>query len=363
MSSKWLSFWSNPVFWRAAIALTLSLIIHLIILGGLDLHMPSLHGPESTIDMRLVQPSAPPAPDKVAASVQQVRKPRPKPARPVPPPPPPETPPVAPEVQPASPDAQPAEPNVAAADQAADNQAAASDSAESATAENAENQPAGLILNKSAYIEMDFDLRRNADGGTVGTAHISYKQLPDGTYTLSNVAEAKGLMSLFLSGQLVQTSAGKVTTNGLQPGQYVYQFGDKADKTQRATFDWQAGKVTLENSKRAVSVALPDGTQDLLSFMFQFMFEPPLDEMQLSITNGKKLRSYDYSFEGEDQLQTKIGNLRTMHIGRSTGDGDEKTELWLAVDFHYLPVKIRQTEKDGSVIEQIVTSLSTDILK
>ena len=356
MSSKWLSFWSNPVFWRAAIALTLSLIIHLIILGGLDLHMPSLDRPESTIDMRLVQPSAKPAPDKVAVPVQQVRKPRPKPA----PPPPPENPPAAPEVQ----DAQPAEPSVAAGDQAPDNQVATSENgAESVAAENAENQPTGLILNKSAYIEMDFDLRRKADGGTVGTAHISYKQRPDGTYTLSNVAEAKGLMSLFLSGQLVQTSAGKVTTNGLQPGQYVYQFGDKADKTQRATFDWQAGKVTLENSKRSVSVALPDGTQDLLSFMFQFMFEPPLKEMQLSITNGKKLRSYAYSFEGEDQLQTKIGNLRTMHIGRSTGDGDEKTELWLAVDLHYLPVKIRQTEKDGSVIEQIVTSLSTDILK
>jgi hypothetical protein len=359
MPSKWLSFWSNSAFWRAFIALTLSLIIHLVILGGLDLHMPSLHRAESIIDMRLVQPSAPPVLDKVAAPVQQVRKPRPKPA----PPPPPENPPAAPEAQAASPDTQPAEPNVAAGDQAQDNQAAASDSAESATAENAENQPAGLILNTSAYIEMDFDLRRKADGGTVGVAHISYKQRPDGTYKLSNVAEAKGLMSLFLSGQLVQTSEGKVTTSGLQPVQYVYQFGDKADKSQHATFDWQAGKVTLENSRRTVSVALPDGTQDLLSFMFQFMFEPPQKEMQLSITNGKKLRSYAYSFEGEDQLQTKIGNLRTMHIGRSTGDGDEKTELWLAVDLHYLPVKIRQTEKDGSVIEQIVTSLSTDILK
>lgn len=236
-------------------------------------------------------------------------------------------------------------------------------SVESAAAENPESQPPGLILNTSAYIEMDFDLRRKADGGTVGVTHVSYKQRPDGTYSLSNVAEAKGLMALFLSGQLVQTSEGKVTTSGLQPAQYVYQFGDKADKSQRATFDWQAGKLTLENSKRTVSVELPNSTQDLLSFMFQFMFEPPLEEMQLSITNGKKLSSYAYSFAGEDQLQTKIGNLRTMHISRSTGDGDEKTELWLAVDFRYLPVKIRQTEKDGSVIEQIVTSLSTDILK
>src|SRR5438445_145436 len=110
MSSKWLSFWSNPVFWRAAIALTLSLIIHLIIIGGLNLHMPSLDVPESVIKMRLVQPNAKPAPDKMAAPIKQVRKPRPKPAPA--PPPPPENPPAAPEVQAASPDTQPVEPSV-----------------------------------------------------------------------------------------------------------------------------------------------------------------------------------------------------------------------------------------------------------
>ncbi len=313
--------------------------------------------------MRLLQPIAKSTPDKVAAPVKQARKPPAKPAS-IPPAVLSENPPTAPEAQAASQDAQPAAPSVVASDQAPDNQVADSEnSVESTAPVNAESQPAGLILNTSAYIEMDFDLRRKVDGDTVGVAHISYKQRPDGTYTLSNVAEAKGLMALFLSGKLVQTSEGNVTTSGLQPAQYVYQFGDQADKTQHASFDWQAGQLTLENTKRTISVALPEGTQDLLSFMFQFMFEPPLDEMQLSITNGKKLRFYTYSFEGEDQLQTKIGNLRAMHIGRSTGDGDEKTELWLAVDFHYLPVKIRQTEKDGSVIEQIVTSLSTDILK
>jgi hypothetical protein len=50
-----------------------------------------------------------------------------------------------------------------------------------------------------------------------------------------------------------------------------------------------------------------------------------------------------------------MGALRTWHIAKSAADGDEKTELWLAVDYRYLPVKIRQTDKDGTVTEQIAT--------
>ena len=53
------------------------------------------------------------------------------------------------------------------------------------------------------------------------------------------------------------------------------------------------------------------------------------------------------------------------HISR-TGQEDAKDDLWLAIDKlatdkEYLPIKIRKTEKDGSVIEQIVTRINTDI--
>jgi hypothetical protein len=188
--------------------------------------------------------------------------------------------------------------------------------------------------------------------------HNSYKVLPDGSYVLKSEVGAKGLASLFL-GKLKQQSEGMVTEQGLRPSSYFYQYGDNEDKMQRASFNWQAGELTMQNGKKTKTAPLVEGTQDLLSFMYQFMFVPPLEQMQLSIASGKKLGIYDYGFEGEETLSTKMGELRTIHIFRSRGDGDEKTELWLAVDYHYLPVKVRQTEKDGSVIEQIATRIST----
>ena len=77
------------------------------------------------------------------------------------------------------------------------------------------------------------------------------------------------------------------------------------------------------------------------------------------MTNGKRFKTYYYGFEGEETLETALGKVRTIHIGRSNND-DEKTELWLAVDYHHLPVKISKTEKDGTVTERIATRLKIE---
>ena len=71
--------------------------------------------------------------------------------------------------------------------------------------------------------------------------------------------------------------------------------------------------------------------------------------MQLNITNGKKVGVYDYSFEGEEVISTKMGELNTVHLLRSSAEKEKTTELWLALDYQYVPVKIRETEKDGKV--------------
>ena len=81
--------------------------------------------------------------------------------------------------------------------------------------------------------------------------------------------------------------------------------------------------------------------------------------MQLNITNGKNLREYDYAFEGEENLKSSFGELKTYHIAHTGTDTDEKLELWLAVDYQNIPVKIRKIEKDGKMYEFTVTRVVT----
>jgi hypothetical protein len=141
---------------------------------------------------------------------------------------------------------------------------------------------------------------------------------------------------------------------------YLYQFGNKADKTRKADFDWLNKKVTLQTSSESKTEDLPDGAQDLLSFMYQFMYVAPLQTMQIPIATGKNLKIYDYGFEGEENINIALGELKTLHIVHSVVDSDEKTELWLALDYQYVPVKIRKIEKNGKVVEMVATRINTN---
>ena len=228
--------------------------------------------------------------------------------------------------------------------------------------EIAEQQPneSNTVLNENTYqyVETDFDVRTEADGSVKGFAKITHEVVDGHLYNLNFVIEPKGVFALFVS-NLVQTSKGILTNSGLQPNTYSYQYGDKTEKTRTAQFDWVNKKLELITAKGSKIEELPEDTQDLLSFMYQFMYVPPLNRMQINIANGKKLTLYGYAFEGEEDLSLPSGEFRTNHIVHTGNDADEKTELWLAIDYQHIPVKIVKTEKEGRYYEFIATRIST----
>jgi Protein of unknown function (DUF3108) len=227
---------------------------------------------------------------------------------------------------------------------------------------DADQQPSesntAMSENAYQYVETNFDVRTEAEGSVQGFAKITHEVIDGHLYNLNFVIEPKGIAALFIS-NLVQTSKGTLTNLGLQPKTYAYLYGDKSEKARTANFDWVNKKIELITSKGSKIQELPDGTQDLLSFMYQFMYVPPLQQMQISIANGKKLNLYEYGFEGEEVLFLPIGEFRTIHIVHIGSDADEKTELWLAIDYKHIPVKIVKTEKEGRYYEFVATSIST----
>jgi hypothetical protein len=208
------------------------------------------------------------------------------------------------------------------------------------------------------YVQTEFEVTRGGDSGVLGVTQITFNMsLRRNSYQLTSITEAKGVASLFLS-KLEQYSEGTVNEEGLKPNYYAYQYGGNSEKNQYANLLWSDGVIEMTSKKGKKSEPLPEGTQDFLSFMYQFMFTPPLNSMQITMTNGKYLRTYTYSFEGEETINTKLGELKTLHLLKS-GDNHEKTEIWLALDYQNIPVKIRKTEKSGEVLEQTATAIYT----
>jgi len=226
-------------------------------------------------------------------------------------------------------------------------------------AEPAEISQTDEVPDKPVYqhVETEFEVLRGGSTTAAGVTKIVFNIDANGRYSIISTTQAKGLASLFF-GNLTQKSEGSVTADGLKPDFYSYQYGSDAKKSQTANFDWATNTLHMHSAKGENTAKLVTGIQDFLSFMYQFMFMPPLDSMQITMTNGKRLRTYAYSFEGEETVTTKLGELKTVHLLKSSGD-EEKTEVWLASDYQYLPVRIRKTEKDGTVIEQIAADIQT----
>lgn len=327
--------WSQkvPFTWRWVWAILISLVLHLLIVGGWQISLPNLDFSKQVIEAELALPpvkkqAVNKAPRKRVIKQQAVKS---------------------------------AEPARQGSGQVASVQA----SAQPVTEPMVENERPQYEEPKSLpppdHVEIDFEVKRTGFGS--GKARYRFQLEPQGRYSLRSEMEALGLASLAFSGKRIETSIGKVGEQGLQPEAYKYEISSKPQKFQYADFDWVNNKVTLTTAKNKETLDLPEGTQDFLSFMYQFMFVPPLDRMQHPLTNGKTLHSVDYLFVSEEEISTKLGKLNAMHIAKSSGDIDEKTELWLAIDYRYIPIKILKIAKDGSGYELTATRIDTDIGK
>ena len=313
------------------------MLAHLIVTFGPVISVPDYHpAPVLEASIRSEPPAPLPAPHRVTKTRQLPRKHAPQP------PPPAQLPAMPPAAEPA------------AAAPPAKEQSSAPAVPEAAAPETQAEE----AIPMPELAEIRYTLYKGRDGFAVGKAQHTWKR--DGThYAIDQVAEASGIVSLFYSGRHVQISQGEITPQGLRPSSYWVQRGQSADKTDTAKFDWDGMQLTLGTGGDTRTVKLPDGTQDLLSFLYQLAFSPPQpgNSTRLYITTGRKLDNYGYQSLGEETLETRLGPIKALHIGQVRQQGEETTEIWLATEYHYLPVKIRFTDKQGGVMEQTATAI------
>ena len=354
---KLISLWQDVSYRRLALALVISLLLHLFLIGNFNFSLPSWEQKRNLMEVRLFLP-------KVALQSQpkliEDIKPAVKPVKL-------EIPPALKETLPPESVNQPSSESPELLNLPSSDDVIMSEPPPMQQVEAESPLEALVPLNKPKpyeYVESDFDVYTDIDTEQnrtpVGRANMVFQQLPNGEqYKIRSLIQAKGLVSLVIP-DLLQTSEGFFDQSGLYPAHYLYQFGDKKDKTFNADFNWNAKKLTLKSEKGEQQLDLPVGTQDLLSFMYQFMYVPPLQNMQLSVTNGKKIGTYEYVFMGEEIIATSMGNLNTYHIERAAEEGEKKTELWLSLDYQHVPVKIRETDKQGKVYELVLTGIKTE---
>jgi hypothetical protein len=194
-------------------------------------------------------------------------------------------------------------------------------------------------------------------GMKIGKMNETYTRLKD-QYTLSSTTTPLGLLAAFKPEKLFFTSSGLVDKLGLHPQRFESKREGRPDKDLKAEFDWNMAQLTLTRQDQPTKLALPDGTQDRLSAMYQFMFVPleGLNTLDFPMTNGNKLDNYRYTIGAHEKLDTPAGQFDSIHLDSQEKQGESHTEIWLCAE-HQLLCKMIITESNGDQYTQILSEL------
>jgi hypothetical protein len=205
-------------------------------------------------------------------------------------------------------------------------------------------------------VTAQYDVYRNG----VPVAAIRERfEAKDGAYRIVSESATTGIAALLRRRTVTLASEGRLRADGLQPERFEGRNSDGAARGALAEFDWAASRLTLSHDGRSEAAALPAGTQDRLSLMYQFLFLEleRARQFEVPMTNGRKIDRYRYDITPQVEIDTPLGRLSTLHLVKRREAGESATEIWLAPQWRNFPVKVLIVEEDGVRYEQFITRL------
>lgn len=215
-----------------------------------------------------------------------------------------------------------------------------------------------------ARVNISYSLKSAGLSANVNdTLEIKQVQGPDSdtrSYAITSEARATGLLALLQQGAITRTSQGVITNKVPQPLRFSDQRGNRQPTV--AIFDWTKKLLTLQHKGDEQQKPLPADTLDrlLLLYTFAISARPPTGKtVEWHETDGRGLSPVRYTVTNKEMLDTPMGKLETILLVKQQKKDDlRERKVWFATAHHLLPVRIVATEKDGSVLDQIVTKIS-----
>ncbi len=170
--------------------------------------------------------------------------------------------------------------------------------------------------------------------------------------------ESRLSVSAFLLGSRTQVSKGTLGPEGLMP----IRFGDKSRSELAAHFQRDKGIISF--SANSPDAPLLKGAQDRLSVVIQisslFAGDPtrfPLGTMlSFQTVSQREAEVWHFLVEKEELLHLPFGEINAIKLNRKPRrEFDQHIELWFAPTLGYLPVRLRITNANGDVVDQLLS--------
>lgn len=203
-----------------------------------------------------------------------------------------------------------------------------------------------------------FEVLRGENGVKLGEARHVWKH--DGVrYTMETVVETTGLAGMLYDFRYVQHSEGLVLAEGLRPVRFGVEQRGRAPET--ATFDWKAGRVTIERRGKTRAYPVRQTDQDALSVWHLLGArngrQPP-DEITL-VTN-RTAAPATFEVIGHETVRIPLGSVDALKVRVRARSGKLVMDMWLSKAHDLAPVRVLMTDHKGEVLDQRAVSLDSD---
>ena len=125
-----------------------------------------------------------------------------------------------------------------------------------------------------------------------------------------------------------------------------------------AIFNWSTKTLRIIHTDQEIELPLSEGTIDQASFLFSFIGNVNVNQFEVSLTDGKRLKNYYYSLSDKTILSLPGGVYSTLLYSKEVEDiQDRQFEIWITPELFNIPVRVRYTDKKGRRFDSLITKI------
>lgn len=170
-------------------------------------------------------------------------------------------------------------------------------------------------------------------------------------YELVSISEASGLARLFNDDRLEERSTLVEDAGRLRVARYDYLRTGEKEKRRQVEFAPERRRVTGLRDGRAWKVTLDREQQRVFDrHAYQLFISLEVAEgvqaLHYPIADNGRLKTFEFRRVGHERMRISGREVETLKLERDV-EGPEGTEIWLAEEFGYLPVRVVLRDGDG----------------
>lgn len=220
-----------------------------------------------------------------------------------------------------------------------------------------------LFLSSDLYADL-FDSGFTAqyavykNGTYLGIATRTLKRIAPDELRLETKTVPGGIVAIFISDVVTETSQLKINNQRLVPVLYTYdQSGGKKNQHYQLKFDWSNNKLlsTYDGKQHTFT----EDVQEIQSFQLQLMrdLQSGKKKVNYPIASRREIERYDLTIVGKEKVATETKSYTALKVESSLTPKGDRYILWCAEGLNFLPVKIKRVEDDGDEIELLLKTL------